>query len=213
LRRARQEFSIKESELTDVLLPILGLQPKKRILEEYERVSRLDSSLLDHIAENRMPFRGAHILDRLEIEDQKVFAEVIPSKATLTPSELLQVGEWICDLLKSSPSEMNEWMKSKVVQDIVNDPDLNRRQKGDQLFHALRNHRFPRLVACEKKFHSLSHQVCKDMKDVKLEIPASFEEDGYFLRMRVRDPKGLEDILNRIREKKSSLNSLFDIML
>lgn len=213
LKKARQDFGLSESEILNELLPALSLDRAAHVLRGYERISQLHPLLLDEIQCGHLPFRGAQILDGLRIEDQRIFAEYIVSHAALTTSELLQVGEWLCDLIRDRRMSLDIFLKSEKIEVMLQDMRQNRRWKGEQLCRRLRELRFPRLTGCEREFRSLAHEICGDIRDIKVEASPSFEQEGYTLQARVRNSQSLEHLLNLLREKQSSLNSLFDFML
>ena len=158
-----------------------------------------------------MPCRGAHILSHFKSADQQEFADSIATQATLTTNELLKAGEWLYDLLKPSGAGLQAFLREKKLNEILQNPDWDRRQKAERFFKALRTLRFPRLTDYEKKFESAASEV--GGKDLKLEMLTSFEEEGFWVRAKMRDKKSVQNILNLLEDKKTLLNSLFDLML
>ncbi|MBI3313264.1 MAG: hypothetical protein HYZ83_03435 [Candidatus Omnitrophica bacterium] len=213
LHQAKEKFHLPEREVMELILPALALPAEKYILEQYQDTARLDSSLLDLMVKNKLPFRGSQILARFSREDQKAFADLIASHAVLTSNQLLKLGEWLHDLLKKERLALSDFLGRRGLLEILKQEQTDSRQKAESLFAAVRYLRFPRLVEYEKKFQVFSQSLARESRDVKLEVPESFEAQGFTLHARIRNEKGLENVLEILEREKPSLNSLFDIML
>lgn len=213
LHRAKEKFHLAENDLTELILPALGLPAGKYILNQYQSVAGLDRSILDLMAEDKLPFRGSQILSRFSPEDQRQWSSVILPRAALTTNQLLKAGEWLCDLLKKERLTLSDFMGKYGLGEILYHPEADRRQKAKNLYEMIRHLRFPRLAEYEKKFQTLSKSLQGDFRELKLEAPESFEAQGFNLHARIRDGRALANILKVLERQKPSLNSLFDIML
>ncbi len=214
LRLAVDKFKMTESELLSELLPALFLVPEKGLIEELLIVSRLDHSILDLIAAEKLPFRGTKALSRFSPENQKEFASSIASKMSLTTNQLIRTVEWIYDLLKSNAStSLAALLGSGDLPSLLQKENRDPRQRAEQFCQALRRLRFPRLTSQEEKFVQFSRQFEQEGGELKLEAPESFEAEGFSLRAKIRNRESLNHVLEVLARKKTSLNSLFDIML
>jgi len=73
LRKAIEVHSFDEATVRQELMPALGLCSEKYLLEQLLSVARLHPSLLELIADEKLPFRGASVLTKFQCEDQKTF--------------------------------------------------------------------------------------------------------------------------------------------
>lgn len=214
IHQAIEDFRLSETEIVEGILPALGLASQKGIVEDYNQMASLAPELLALMAEGKLPFRGAQILTRFAEEDQKVFALRIAARAALTTNQLIKTGEWLFDLMKSSHSGLTEFLAKNIsLASILDQAEWDRNRKTEVFYRALRAMRFPRLADREKKFESCLTDLRHDMGDLKVEAPAAFEEEGFTLRARIRNPETLDRVLNHLGRNRTLLNSLFDIML
>ncbi|MBI3314266.1 MAG: ParB N-terminal domain-containing protein [Candidatus Omnitrophica bacterium] len=213
LHQAKEKFHLPERDLMELVLPALGLAAEGHILEQYESVACLDPSLLDWVAEDKLPFRGVQVLARFSGEDQKAFASLIVGEAALTTNQLLKVGQWLYDLLKKERLTLADFFAKYDLGRVLNRGEGDRRQKAERFYALLRHLRFPRLVEYEKKFHALSKSLEENSRELKLEAPESFEAQGFTLHARIANGQALKKVLAILEKEKPSLNSLFDLML
>lgn len=212
IAQAERAFRFSKEKILEEIYPPLDKSQDHGFYEEALEVMKLHKTLLDLIADDLLPFRGAKILTRLSKEDQEIFADKIASKAALTTNQLLKSGEWLHDLLKSSSQSLDRYLKTNSSLD----PSLfngDGRAKGERFFTALRNLRFPHLVEKEKAFTGLSQQIQGDKSGLSVEAPPFFEAEGFTLRAKIKDAKDLERLSAHLESKRKVLNSLLDIVL
>ncbi|MCM8775682.1 MAG: hypothetical protein NC930_04970, partial [Candidatus Omnitrophica bacterium] len=190
-----------------------GLPAEKFVCEQYQDVLRLDESLIDLVADRKLPFRGAQALLKFQSGDQREFAHSVASRLTLTSNQLLQVAEWLLDLLKSTRQDLRTFLVKNQLLSILDDPQGDGRQRADRFLSAVYALRFPRLWGYKQKFKASSQEVLKNIEGLKLEAPEPFEQEGFVLQAQIRRRDDLDRILEMLARKKRSLNSLFDIML
>lgn len=213
IRNAFDQHKLEEKEVLEEVLPALGLPCERGLSQEYRRAGNLDASLLDLMASDQMSFRGCVRLARLSREDQSAFARVIVRQTALSASQLAQAGEWIYDLLKTKKTDLRGLLAGSDFEAILNHSQWDQRRKGDEFLKKLHLLRFPRLAARKVQFETFSEEIRRETKELELEAPPSFEEEGYWLHARIRKPESLDRVLEILGRKRTSLNSLFDIML
>lgn len=212
IKKAIEQYQFSKEKIVEEILPPLGLSRERSILEEYLSAASLDTSLFDLLASGKIPFRAAHRLKRFNVKDQKTMAFIL-TQAGLTTNEFLRISEWLGDLLKPQGKEISVFLDETKLKKILDHPRWDLRCKAEKFYAALRRIRFPHLVECEEKFKSLSAEICEDSSKMKLEAPSYFEEGGFSIRAKVTDPESLEHLLKVLKQKKNSLNSLFDLLL
>lgn len=213
IRKALDHYQFQEKEVIGELLPAIGLKEGRHVMQEYYDIARLDPLVLEAIAAERLPFRGVRVLERFSYADQREFVSRVVASASLTTNELLRVGEWLCDFMRKEGSSLAEILARDELAHILNHSSEDRRQKGEELFRAMRDLRFPRLADYEKKFSSVACEICQGSQEFRVEAPHGFEEEGWMIYARIRDRKSLDHLKSLLHEKHLLLNSLFDIML
>jgi hypothetical protein len=102
--------------------------------------------------------------------------------------------------------------KYKVLEGL-NVPGMDPRTKADKLFARIKRLRSPNYSNYREKFEEKAALILRGAKGIRLEPVQGFEEPGFELHARVKNPEELESLLRSIAEKRSALNSLFEIML
>lgn len=212
LARAVKEFRVNENEILDEWLPLLGLAPEKYFLEESLEVASLAPPLLDLISESSLSFRGARALARLKTPDQVVFAQKIASRIHLTTNQLTKTVDWLVDLLRLRSSNLGDFLESSGLDNILKSENVDLRQKAEKFCGELRRLRFPKLVEREEKFQEKAREFEKENRGLSIEAPAAFEAEGLVLKAKLRRKETVEQVLERLRAKKSDLYSFFDIL-
>ena len=213
LRRAVETFHWREEDVLDEIFPCLGLAASPHLLKEYLDIARLEPALLDSIADRCLPFRGARRLTRFSREDQITLAQEIVLKISLTTNQWLKTGEWLSDLLKSGNRSLSALLQVQSLRSVLNSPRGDKRQRAEKFFQAVRNLRFPHWVEQERRFENFSREIEKEFGNVTLEVPPHFEGEGFVLRAKIRRPDSLDEVVELVRRRRESLNSLFDIVL
>lgn len=213
LGRGLSEFELSPAVAMEMLLPAMGLEPLKHILDEYLETAKLDISLLKAIQEKRMPYRGARQLNRFSIEDQRAFAELIADRASLTAQDLQKVQEWLRGLMRQSGLTLQETLMSSGAEAILSHLIWDRRVKGDKFCQTLREQVHPSLTAQEKRLADALKAVPEFSGDFRVEAPLFFEEQGYQLRAKIKNRADLERYRELLGKHGEWLNSLFDFML
>lgn len=213
LKKAVELSSLSQEEIIHELMPILGFSPEKNIFEQCLSMSQLHPALLEMVASEKLPYRGAQFLLRFKASDQETFARDIAAQVSLTTNELLQVSENLYDLIKRENKALRELLTVHQCDKILKYAERNPRQKAEQFCRRIRQIRNPQWTEKEKQFESVASKVVENAKDLKIEAPAYFEDEGFNLQARVRNPEALEKLIHQLQDQKKLLNSLFDIML
>ncbi len=211
LHQAAQRHHFSESVIFEEIFPCLDLPRGRRVYENCLAVARLDTSLLELIADGKLPFQGAERLAPFSAEDQKAFAREIAPRVSLTTNQLRQAAEWLHDLLKKEGKGLGSFWEDKNWKIGLNTED--KRRSGEKFCEGIRALRFPRLVDQERKFRALRRRIEQENQELTLEAPDFFEGQGYTLRAKMRTPESLDHFLELLQRKRPLLKSLFDIIL
>lgn len=208
---AKRKFQFQDSEIFEEIFPALKMNPDKGIYEEALEITALAPELLDLVAADKMPFRGARILASFSPEDQRAFA-IIAREAAFTTNQLLKAGEWLFDLLKMKRVSLAAFLKENSFEELFKS-ELPRNQKGEKVFVKIRTLRFPQVSERERQFSGLSEQLRDEKSGLSVEMPPFLEGEGFTLKARLKSRDSLEAVLGALQSKRKVLNSLLDIVL
>ncbi len=210
---AARKFVFSEADRVHLILPLLGLPEDKSLIAFYQKIDQFPRPLKALVEEGLLPLRSMSFLFKFSERDQTCFARRICSRARLTSSQLLQAGEWLADLIKGSGKDLESILKENMLPEELNVRGMDLRAKGDRFFAAIKRLRFPGYSQYAKAFEERRGDALRGAKEFRLEPVQGFEEPGFELHARVRNPEDLDRLLLRISEKRSALNSLFEIAL
>ncbi len=213
IARAAGELGFRESEVRKAVMPLLGLSEDAAVLEFYREVHGCPAAFKDLIEDGILPFRGISFFLQLSRADQEYFAKVTGKTVRLTSSQLLQIGEWLVDLVKSGGKDLETLFREHKLPELLDVPGMDPRTGADKLFSGIRRIRFPGYTGQLEKFDDHSAFILRDAKNLSLRPVEGFEERGFEIRARVRTPEELDILLKKLSQERSALNSLFDVML
>ncbi len=213
LQHAKQSLDLSEERNRQILGSLLNLKPSLRVMEDYIAMAGLDISVLNGIASGQLPFRGAQGLCRFSRQDQQTFARTIAANTSLTTNELMRTIEWLADETRRADQSLDVYLVKSGLQLILNRPHDDLRQKTEQFYKQLQTFRNPQLTAYTGRFDEEARVLCRSTPEIQLGAAQAFEDEGYWLRVHLREPAALDRLLSWLMERKNSLNSLFDIML
>lgn len=207
---ALNRFKISNENLIAQLLPALGLRPDSRVVSHYLGLSRLHPRILDCLERENLPFRGVESLGSFSFEEQERFA-LLASDFAFTSSQLRQFAEWTRELKKIQHQSLDQILEGLKISYLPEFQD--KRQRTEWLMEALKRMRYPKISEAETQFLSEVRKIQNGAGSLKIESPAFFEQEGFYLRLHLKSPQDLDSILNKMNEKRSLLNSLFNFML
>lgn len=213
LQKAAHQFAFEREELAMILMPLLSMDPSERLMEQYLTVIKYPQEILNEVAKGHAPLRGLYKFSWMGEADLRFLGEGVIANAALTSSDLMLSAEWLYDLLKISCQSLDSFLKESNLISLLVEPKRDRKSKGQELMVRLRKLRYPRMSAYEERFMAARSQLCVPQKGIQVDSSPSFEEEGYTIKAKLRDPVALENFLEWLQTRKSSLNSLFDIML
>lgn len=210
---AWERFRFSADEMCGIILPLLGLSGEPRVVEWYRKIDRFPDSLKDLIEDRVISFRGAMALADFGKTDQMYLAKVMSTQVKLTSSQLIQASEWLADLMRESDQDLKGIFKKHGFLKELGHAAIDPRTKADKLFEAVKQARFPGVLARLSVFEKKRAGILSGIREVRVEPVEGFEENGFELRARIKNPKDLERILRTLSKKSEALNSLFDVML
>ncbi|HOW87552.1 MAG TPA: ParB/RepB/Spo0J family partition protein [Candidatus Omnitrophota bacterium] len=213
LGMAARKFGFKEKEILSTIMPLLGLPQEKSLWELYLKIDRFPHSLKDLMEAGQLPLRAAASLVKFSPKDQDYLATKVSSKVKLTSSQFLQAGEWLSDLMRRTGKSLQALLEKNQVLKGLGVSGMDGRAKADRFFARVKALRFPGYSRYLEKFEEKRAAMLRDAKEIRLEPVQGFEEPGFELHARVKDPEALDRLLQKLSRERSALNSLFEIVL
>lgn len=211
--KALGDFAFDEQEYLQDVLPALGLPIQRNLIEEVLKMRALEPPVLEAIHQGTIAYRGAYHLLKLPPEDQILFITQIAAVLKLSASQLQQSVECLYDVMRQKMVGLKEIVQSVPFEQILKHPDWDPRQKTDMFMKLIKSIKNPRLAATEKAFNQEAGRLSGQMPGLKLEAPPFFEEQGYFLKLHVRDSGTLSQLQRVLEEHRTSFNALLDCVL
>ncbi|MBN1689098.1 MAG: ParB N-terminal domain-containing protein [Candidatus Omnitrophica bacterium] len=213
LGRAAHEFGISKDESLSKVLPLLGIPGEIKFYETALKSMTLEACVLDRVAEQKVPYRVIRYMHPWTKEDQILFSSEIAGKIHLSLGEFRNLVQWMGEISREAKSPLGDWLREINTDSFLESEDLDCVHKGDRLYLSVRRKRFPNLTEQEREFQKVAGDIHRDLREISLEPPQSFEETGYVLKARVQDRNALDKVLKELITKKNKLNSLFDVLL
>lgn len=104
------------------------------------------ASLHHLIQQKRIPERGSASLNRFSEEEQSFLIERILPHVHLTTNQLIRLTEWLSDLKKLKNLPLQSLFQDSSILEIISNPRLNLRTRGEKLFERVRSLRFPNVT-------------------------------------------------------------------
>ena len=116
---------------------------------------RLIDEIHQLIHEQKLPLRGSSSLGRFSRGEQLLLAKLVLGKMHLTTNQLILVSEWLGDLKRIKKSSLEALLHEKPLADLLQQDQMEARQKGERFFELARQLRYPKLSEAKKKFQNL----------------------------------------------------------
>lgn len=211
--KALRDFNFTEQEYTEELLPALGLEPQRNLIREILKMQAVEKDVLDAVAADRIPYKGAAQLLKFPPEDQRAFVQTAAVRLKLSASQLQQTVECLYDVMRQTYRSLTEILAEPDFRTVLDDEKLDLRQRTDAFMKVLRERKNPRLARMEKDFSEQAGKLAARVDGLTLEAPPFFENQGYFLKMHIRNSESLKQLQELLLQNRSSFNALLQCVL
>jgi ParB-like chromosome segregation protein Spo0J len=166
-----------ENEVVGRWLPLLGLPPAMKALDTCLRIDGLEHELKEALAAGLLSGHSAAELAALPVDDRQALYKLF-SSVHLSVSKQAEVIDSCGDLARRDAVTICCILQSEGIREILEAPNPNLSQKGEQVRSWLRSCRFPRLSRREERFTALAKKL-PHAGGVRLVPPPSFEGGTY----------------------------------
>jgi ParB family transcriptional regulator, chromosome partitioning protein len=121
--------------------------------------------------------------------------------------------DWLMSISRREKISMRTLLDEDQIVGVIENPDLDRKQKGHLLRDYFRRRRYPEMADIEARFRETVKSLHLG-KGIRLEPPPYFEGMTYSLRIDFNDPPELLSRYQRLGKKMNSpaMASLWDLM-
>ncbi len=207
LSKAETDFHFTEEVILADLLPGLGLPTFRAVLNDYRRVAGLIPEIHQLIQAKNIPFRGAAGLSRFSAAEQNLLASAL-GRLYLTTNQLSRVAEWLFDMKKGKKISLEALLQEKRLKEVLANPRMDLRTRGENFFAAVRFLRFPRLTEEEGKLKKLK-SIVEENKELQLSWPEGLEKKEILVTARLHGRGDLKRVLAFLETNRSFLESPF----
>lgn len=152
------------------------------------------------------------VLEKLPAADRRFFENEFLKKIPFTQSQIRQILEWLGDLAKREGASFCKLTENLgFLKNLDDVEDL--RFRAETVFKRVRLARFPESFARMEKFERLKRKHFSDIKKVRIEPVAGFDEPGLVLTVQVNNLNEIKTLVAALQKKLSPLKTLFEMTI
>ena len=159
----------------------LGLPSNPSVIKKIKDLCLLPEGIQSAILADTISLSMATELKHLTPRCAMAFAQLF-DELKLSLNKQREIVTLVKEIARRESLSNQMVLEDRTLQDIIFDPDLDRRQKAYELRAYLRQRRFPQIVKAEARFESRRKQL-KLGNDIKLNPPKDFEGTSYTVNM------------------------------
>lgn len=170
----------------------LGLPANPSMIQKLITIYRTDKHIQDYILSDTLSMTTALLIDKLNEKHQLPIARFIHS-LNVSLNIQREVLILLTEISRRENRDLLELLAEKSITDIMNDTNMEVRQKAAQIRKLLRKRRFPELTRAEDTFSDCIKKL-KLGQSVKLIPPKDFEGTTYLFQISYNS---YEDLLHQ----------------
>ncbi len=211
LQKAELEFGMDKPKLQNELLPLIGLAPSSKVLQQYQQVAALPVFVRKKIRDGQIPFHGSFWLSRFSAKELDFLTRKLFTKVRLTASQLAHISEWLLDIRAIKKISLESIFTQNKLQVVNKNQDM--RRAADIFYQTLRRVRFPALALKEEVFEKTARTLEGTVQGLEIRAPDHFEQEGFQIYANICNPTQLKAVLRQLQETENQLSGLFDTLL
>ncbi|MBI4970947.1 MAG: ParB N-terminal domain-containing protein [Candidatus Omnitrophica bacterium] len=197
-------IGLSKETVREECMPYLGLTPSLKILDEYEKISRLSREILEAVYLGDVPFRGIADWADFSVKEQAVLWDQCLSRFHFTSSELTEFASLVRDVIAVSVEPIEKIFDLPEIRDLSGKKE---KQKSQVLIEILKQLRYPKSYEIRKQFRDKLSRV-KFKLPIQLLKSESMEEEGIELRIRLLNREGFEKVMEELKKKQEEIEGL-----
>ncbi len=202
LWRLQHRFRYPATTLIDVWCPLLELPPRAATLDAYCTLATLDEVLQAATVEGGLPLETALWIGRQTATDRQALLTLF-TELKLGSNRAREFVTLIDDVCHRDGCAVAMLLRELGMAERLDDTSLSGPQKIEQMRHALRARRYPRLQAHERRFQEAVRQL-RLPPQVSLQPPPYFDGHQYQVSFRFGTHEELQDYARRLLDAASA---------
>ncbi|UCE17690.1 MAG: ParB N-terminal domain-containing protein [Gemmatimonadota bacterium] len=211
LRKLSEIGHMEEATLITDIMPLLDLEPGKKIFQNVMRLWELDDHLKAYIVENNVALSNAALFSSFSREDQKnLFDLIIPLR--LGTNKLKEFLTHIDEIRHRDEIVASQIIDSEM-KTILADQNMPTPQKIETIRKRLKEKRFPALAALEKKIQNNLRQL-KLPPELSLSIPPFLEGEKLKVDFSFKNEEELREIIIKLTalSRQKELETILEML-
>jgi ParB/RepB/Spo0J family partition protein len=175
----------------EALSSLLGFPPTKKVFGKLSKLTQLPEPIQIGILDESVSLEAAVRLCNFSSEDANSFFGILKG-LKLSQNKQIQVITLVQEIGIREEVEAIQVLESRGIRAILDQSDLNRKEKGQALRAYLKQRRFPTLAEAEQRFRG-ELKAFQLNERLHLTPPAYFEGGPYTLRVRFSSVKDFDE--------------------
>ncbi len=206
LSKLKKRFNLNDNEIIGEYMPVLQLEPSKKLLYDFINLCKLDDDLKEHLINRDVPIKVSSLLTSLSDENLKSMSEII-TKLNLGANKIKELVAMIDEISKRDDIGIKKLLYDLKVIETLKNEKMTISQKWERIICILKEKRFPTWNDIEKK-------IIRNISSLNLppnihfKFPSYLEGNKYTFELEFSNSNELKNIgmkLIDISERKEFL--------
>ena len=196
------ETGLVDGDLIEIFLPLIGIQPSKKLMDDFLKTHQLSNSLQLLLHENNIPVRVFSILFKWDDSDRDSLEKLIaPLHLGVNKwREFLELADETARRENNTPDGI---LNHTDVHSIMRNNEISIHKKYDSICHSLKLRRFPVMSEMQKKFLLALDKLDLDPR-TKIRAAKYFENDE--IKIEIKFSRH-EDLLAQVEKLSNTAGS------
>jgi ParB-like chromosome segregation protein Spo0J len=181
----------------EVLASLLGFPANEKVFEKITRIGLLPRAVQLGILQDQISVEAAVGLATLAAKDAETLFELL-ANLKMSQNKEKEIITLIKEIAVVEDREISGVLDVLGIDDVMQNGNLNRNEKGAAIRKRVKEHRFPMLAAAEKRFK----QNLRDLKlpeCMQITPPPYFEGQSYVLRLEFKTLNDLDRCCEQLK--------------
>lgn len=188
IKKLQSLSKISEEKLIKFFLPLLGLPPSKKYLENYLSLDKLEDRIKKALAQGELSLEVGMILTRLNPAERKLFLKLI---------QRIGLNQNKAKIIFNLVEEISH-RENKSIRALLQEKEVKEARDFSHLRDYLWKKRYPELSAYGKIFFDLTKGL-KLSPGIKITPPPFFEDNKLKIHLEIKEEKELKELLSTLK--------------
>lgn len=180
---------VADDDLINIFLPLLGLEPGKKLIEDYKKTSQFSSSLNLLLHEMKIPIRVFSVFFDWQAADRDA-AEKALASLRLGVNKWREFLELVDETARRDGAAPVDILERDEILSIMENNEIPQNKKYDSICQVLRNWRYPALSDLRRRFLLALDKLDLDPR-TKIRAAKYFENDEIKIELKFSRQKDL----------------------